>query len=115
MGYSTRINYNDHAVVVSGLGFGLMVMLLKNTLIYGKSPEEVMDKFENKPADFMWDVLSRTPYITGKGNSLIESAFTLAGEPINNMLGANVLPQTGNFFKKNQGLYGGLGPAARAG
>ena len=99
--------YNDHAVALTGVAFGFMVMYLKNTLIYDKTHDEVL----NKPTpDLIWDIMSRTPYVTGMGNSLIESAFTLAGEPINNMLGANVLPQTGNYFKWNQGLAGGLGP-----
>jgi hypothetical protein len=98
----------NYGTFLMSLVFGAMVMYLKNIVVYDKTHEEMLAK---PNVDLMWDILSRTPFVTGMGNSLIEAGTTLVGPPINNAFGASVLPGGDNRFKGGQGAMGGLGPA----
>lgn len=97
-----------HAPLLMGIAFGTMVMAMKNTIIYGKSWDETWDR---EPAELAWDIMSRTPYVTGMGNTLTENFFTLFGSSINTAAGMNILPQESNYFKRGQGLASLAGPA----
>jgi len=101
-------NPGIYTAAFMAVAMGLLVDKTK-ALYNGKNMQDELDK---PWADQLWGGILRSPFTVGMSSTLMDNLFNYVGGPLNEAMGANVLPQTSSKFRRDQGYASLLGPTA---
>lgn len=97
---------------ISGITMGVMVLYLKAAI----NGQQAIDRLNSmSPSELVIAGYLRSSLVPGMAGTFLDNAFEMAGENVNSLFGAKVVPEAYSRFTKEQGYMSLFGPTVGMG